>query len=111
MSASQDHQNQHILDALFATIETRRGDSPDASWTAKLLAAAPELPVKKLIEEAGEVSIEALKGDAPALTREAADLIYHLMVVMAASGVTAQDVWAELERRQGQSGLAEKASR
>ena len=111
MSASQEHLNQHILDALFATIEARRGDSPDASWTAKLLANAPELPVKKLIEEAGEVSIEAMKGDASALTREAADLIYHLMVVMAASGVTAQDVWAELERRQGQSGLAEKASR
>ena len=111
MSGSEDPKNLHILDALFATIEHRRGDSPDQSWTAKLLAAAPELPVKKLIEEAGEVSIEAIKGDAPALTREAADLIYHLLVVMAASGVKASDVWAELERRQGQSGLDEKASR
>ena len=111
MCGSEDPKNLHILDALFATIERRRGDSPDQSWTAKLLAAAPELPVKKLIEEAGEVSIEAIKGDAPALTREAADLIYHLLVVMAASGVKASDVWAELERRQGQSGLDEKASR
>lgn len=111
MSASQDHNNRHILDALFATIKARHGDSPDQSWTAKLLAAAPELPVKKLIEEAGEVSIEAIKGDAPALTKEAADLIYHLLVVMAATGVDAEDVWAELENRQGQSGLDEKASR
>lgn len=102
---------QHILDALFDVIEQRRGDDPASSWTAKLLASAPELPVKKLIEEAGEVSIEAMKKDKKALASESADLIYHLLVVLAASDVSIKDVWAELEKRQGQSGIAEKASR
>ena len=102
---------EHVLDRLFATINARRGESPDQSWTANLLANAPDLPVKKMNEEAGEVAIEAMKGDAEALTREAADLLYHLLVVMASTGVEAKDVWRELERREGQSGLAEKAQR
>ena len=102
---------EHVLDRLYATIKARSGDSPDQSWTAKLLANAPDLAVKKLNEEAGEVAIEAMKGDAEALTREAADLLYHLLVVMAATGVEADDVWRELERREGQSGLDEKAQR
>ena len=102
---------EHVLDRLYATIKARSGDSPDQSWTAKLLANTPDLPVKKLNEEAGEVAIEAMKGDAEALTREAADLLYHLLVVMAATGVEADDVWRELERREGQSGLDEKAQR
>ena len=110
MPTSAD-QNLHILDTLYAVILSRRGDDAAQSWTATLLADAPDLPVKKMIEEAGEVAIEAIKGDRDALTREAADLLYHLLVVMAASGVSASDVWAELERRQRQSGLAEKAGR
>ena len=100
-----------ILDQLYAVIEARRGDDEGVSWTAKLLANAPELPAKKLGEETAEVIIEALKGDANALTKEAADLIYHLLVVMAAAGVAPSDVWAELEQRTSQSGIAEKASR
>ncbi len=100
-----------ILDKLFDVIVSRKGSDPASSWTAKLLAAAPELPAKKLGEESAEAIIEAMKGDKAGLTKEAADVIYHLMVLMAASDVSMQDVWAELERRESQSGIAEKASR
>lgn len=100
-----------VLDQLFDTIMARRDAATDSSWTAKLLANAPELPARKLGEEVTETIIEAMKGDAPALTKEAADVIYHLLVLMAASGVTPKDVWAELDRRTAQSGLDEKASR
>lgn len=100
-----------ILDQLYAVITSRRGDDINQSWTARLLADAPERPAKKLGEEAVECVIEAMRGDNKALTSEAADVIYHLLVVLAAAGIEPKDVWAELDRRQGQSGLAEKASR
>ena len=100
-----------IIDDLYDLIQTRKGADADTSWTARLLAEAPGLPAKKLSEEAAECVIEAMRGDAPALTREAADLVYHLLVVLVAADVDIKAVWAELERRQGQSGLAEKASR
>ena len=100
-----------ILDDLYQTIENRREDDPDQSWTAKLLSEAPDLPARKLGEEAVECVIEAMRGDRSALTSEAADVIYHLLVVMAATGVKPNEVWAELERRQQQSGIAEKSSR
>lgn len=100
-----------IIDQLFEIITSRRGGDVKASWTAQLLAEAPALPAKKLIEEAGEAAIEALKGDSDALTKEAADVIYHLLVVMAAADISPKDVWAELERRFAASGLEEKARR
>jgi phosphoribosyl-ATP pyrophosphohydrolase len=100
-----------ILDKLYDVILSRKGADPEASWTAKLIDGAPELPAKKLGEESAELIIEALKGDGAALTKEAADVIYHLLVVMAVSDVTPEDVWRELERRELQSGIAEKASR
>ena len=100
-----------ILDELYAMIESRRDADPEQSWTAKLLAEAPDLPAAKLGEEAVECVIEAMRGDDKALTREAADLIYHLLVVLAAAGVSPADVWTELEKRQGQSGIAEKMNR
>ena len=86
-----------ILDELYAMIESRRDADPEQSWTAKLLADAPDLPARQLGEEAVECVIEAMRGDDKALTREAADLIYHLLVVLAAAGVSPADVWAELE--------------
>jgi len=101
----------HFLDRLYATIEERKSADPAESWTARLLAEAPALPARKLGEEATETIIEAMRGDTSALKREAADLIYHLMVVLAAAGVRPEDVWRELEQRQSQSGLAEKANR
>ena len=81
------------------------------SWTAKLFAGGQEKAAKKLGEEAVETVIAAIQGDAGRLVSESADLVYHLMVVLAVGGVPLADVMAELERRTGQSGIAEKAAR
>ncbi|WP_300016453.1 phosphoribosyl-ATP diphosphatase [uncultured Roseobacter sp.] len=99
------------LDDLFETIEARKSADPDSSWTAQLLAKGPEKCAEKFGEEAVEAIIEAVKGDKERLTSEAADVLYHLLVMLAASDVTLDEVLRELGRRQGQSGLAEKAAR
>jgi len=99
------------LDRLAATIEARKTADPDGSWTAKLLAKGPEKCAEKFGEEAVEAIVEAVKGDTAALTREAADVVYHLLVMLAARDVTLADVIAELERREGVSGIDEKAGR
>ena len=99
------------LQILAATIESRRGADPDSSWTAKLLAKGPEKCAEKFGEEAVEAIIEAVKGDRAKLTAEAADVLYHLLVMLAARDLTLQDVEAELARREGTSGIAEKAAR
>ncbi len=99
------------LSNLAQTIEARKSASPDSSWTAKLLAAGPEKAAEKFGEEAIEAIIEAVRGDKTKLTQEAADVIYHLLVMLAASGVQFQDVLDELDRRTAQSGIAEKAAR
>ena len=99
------------LERLAATIEARRDADPGTSWTAKLLAKGPEKAAGKFGEEAVEAIIEAVKGDAERLTAEAADVIYHLLVMCAARGVTLAAIEAELARREGRSGIAEKASR
>ncbi|HUF56038.1 MAG TPA: phosphoribosyl-ATP diphosphatase, partial [Thermohalobaculum sp.] len=77
----------------------------------RLLAAGPAKAAEKFGEEAVEAVIEAVRGDRERLTAEAADVLYHLMVMLAASGVTLDAVLAELERREGTSGVAEKAAR
>ena len=99
------------LDRLAATIESRRAADPSSSWTAQLLAKGPEKCAEKFGEEALEAIIEAVKGDRDRLTSEAADVIFHLLVMLAARDVTLADVETELERRAGTSGLVEKASR
>jgi len=99
------------LSRLAATIERRRGADPDGSWTAKLLSRGPEKCAEKFGEEAIEAVIEAVRGDPARLTAEAADVLYHLLVMCAARGVTLADIEAELTRREGQSGLDEKAAR
>jgi len=99
------------LDQLAATIAARKGADPDSSWTAKLLAKGPEKCAEKFGEEAIEAIIEAVKGDRARLTSEAADVLYHLLVMLAARDVTLADVQAELERRVSTSGLDEKAAR
>jgi len=99
------------LARLWATIETRRGSSPDTSYTAKLLSGGPASVARKLGEESLEAVIEAVKGDGAALTRESADLLYHLLVLWAAAGLSPDDVAAELTRREGTSGIEEKKSR
>lgn len=99
------------LTRLAATIEARKSADPSSSWTAKLLAKGPEKCAEKFGEEAVEAIIEAVKGDRARLTSEAADVIYHLLVMCAARDVTLADIEAELAARDGQSGLAEKAAR
>ena len=99
------------LATLAATITARKSAAPETSWTAKLLSQGPEACARKFGEEATEAIIEAIKGDRAALTREAADVLYHLLVLLTACDLTLQDVEAELTRREGTSGLAEKAAR
>lgn len=99
------------IERLAATIAARKDADPESSWTAKLLAKGPEKCAEKFGEEAVEAIIEAVKGDKARLTAEAADVLYHLLVMLAARDVTLADVEAELSRREHQSGLAEKAAR
>lgn len=99
------------LDDLAATIAARAGTDPGTSWTAKLLARGPEKAAEKFGEEAVEAVIEAVRGDRARLTAEAADVLYHLLVMLQSRQVPLADVMAELERRQGTSGLDEKAAR
>jgi phosphoribosyl-ATP pyrophosphohydrolase len=99
------------LTQLSRTIAARRDADPATSYVAKLHAGGPPLIARKLGEEAVETVIAALTGDAKDLTGEAADLIFHLLVLLDAKGVPFADVTAELERREGVSGIAEKAAR
>ena len=99
------------LQDLAATIEARKSADTDSSWTARLLAKGPEKCAEKFGEEAVEAIIEAVKGDRAALTSEAADALYHLLVMCAARDVSLADIEAELASRAAQSGLAEKAAR
>jgi phosphoribosyl-ATP pyrophosphohydrolase len=99
------------LERLAATIAARKGADPETSWTAKLLAKGPEKCAEKFGEEAVEAIIEAVKGDRARLTSEAADVLYHLLVMLASRDVTLAEVVAELDRRDGTSGLTEKAQR
>jgi phosphoribosyl-ATP pyrophosphohydrolase len=96
---------------LAARVAERASASPDESWTAKLIAAGPERCAKKFGEEAVEAVIAGAAGDKAGLTAEAADVLYHLLVLLHARGVALDDVMSELARRTGQSGLAEKAAR
>ncbi|MFD0980858.1 MULTISPECIES: phosphoribosyl-ATP diphosphatase [Tropicimonas] len=96
---------------LAETIEARKGADPESSWTAKLLAKGPEKCAEKFGEEAVEAIIEAVKGDRARLVSEAADSLYHLLVMCAARDVGLAEIEAELARREGRSGIEEKAAR
>jgi phosphoribosyl-ATP pyrophosphohydrolase len=100
-----------ILARLDATIAARVGADPGSSYTAKLLAGGPPLAAKKFGEEAIETALAAVQADPDAVAAESADLIYHWLVLLAATGVTLDAVAAKLEAREGMSGIAEKASR
>ncbi|OSP56446.1 phosphoribosyl-ATP diphosphatase [Pseudoruegeria sp. SK021] len=99
------------LTRLYDTIDARRAADPDSSWTAKLFAKGPDKCAEKFGEEAVEAIIAAVKNDRDELTNEAADVLYHLLVMLASRDVALSDVLAVLETRMGQSGIAEKASR
>ena len=99
------------LDTLEATIRARRTGDPDTSYVARLTGKGRAKIAQKLGEEATEAVIAAIQDDREELTKEAADVIFHLLVLLADAGVTLDDVRAELARREGASGLEEKASR
>src|SRR6476659_1280778 len=105
-----DHQLD-VLAALADEVAQRRTASPDSSYTAKLLSQGVEKCAKKFGEEAVELALAAVLRDKAHTTAEAADVLYHLLVLLVASGVPLSDVMAELARRQGVGGLVEKASR
>ena len=100
-----------VLDRLHAVILSRRDADPAVSHSARLLSRGTAKVAQKFGEEAVECLIEAVAGDRVALVGESADVLYHLMVMWAAAGVEPAEVWTELERREGISGIAEKAAR
>jgi phosphoribosyl-ATP pyrophosphohydrolase len=99
------------LNDLEALVADRAAASPETSYTAKLLAGGQGRAAKKLGEEAVEAAIAAVQGDRAGLVSEAADVLYHLLVVLRGGGIALDEVLAELERRTAQSGIAEKAAR
>ena len=103
--------NGSVLDSLYAIIESRRGADPETSHTAKLFHRGLDKVAQKLGEEAVETVIEATRGRKEGVVNESADLLYHLLVLWAASDVKPAEVWTALEGRKGISGIAEKASR
>lgn len=101
----------HVLDVLSETIESRRGGNSEKSYTAKLLSRGTRQVAKKFAEEAGEVVIDAVARDKSGLVGESADVLYHLLVLWADARIKPTQVWAELARREGVSGIAEKLAR
>ncbi len=99
------------LAELERIVAERADASPDESWTARLVRKGQPKAAQKLGEEAVETAIAAVLGDRDGVTAEAADLLYHLMVVLRIADVSLADVLAELERRTARSGLEEKAAR
>ncbi|MDH2919312.1 MAG: phosphoribosyl-ATP diphosphatase [Sideroxydans sp.] len=99
------------LQRLTKTLAARKTAAPDSSYVAKLFSKGEDAILKKVIEEAGEVLLASKEGDAQHLVYEVADLWFHSMVLLAHHGLSAQDVLNELARREGLSGIVEKASR
>lgn len=100
-----------ILQRLTETLEARKSAAADSSYVAKLLSKGEDAILKKVIEEAGEVLLASKDNDAAHLVYEVADLWFHSLVLLAHKGLTADDVLNELARREGVSGIAEKAAR
>lgn len=106
-----DKSDSGVLEGLFDVIKSRRGQSPDSSYTAKLMARGRGEIARKLGEEATETIVAALDETEAEVVTESADLLYHLLVLWAEMGIDPAEVWAELRRREGVSGIAEKNSR
>jgi len=100
-----------VVDRLWSVVMNRRGADPTTSHSARLLSRGTAKVAQKFGEEAVECLIEAVRGDRDAVIAESADVLYHLVVVWVSTGVAPEEVWAELMRREGVSGIAEKASR
>lgn len=99
------------LERLAATIAARKDADPKSSWTAKLLAKGPDKCAEKFGEEAVEAIIAAVRNDRAELIAESADVLFHLLVMLQSRNIEFSDVLAELERREGFSGIDEKAAR
>jgi phosphoribosyl-ATP pyrophosphohydrolase len=108
---STDKLDGRLLEQLFAVIESRKGGDTGGSYTARLLAKGRAKIAKKTGEEAVEVVVAALAEGREELAAESADLLYHLLVLWASCGIKPRDVWTQLAKREGISGLAEKAAR
>ena len=108
---SKDLNTDAVIDRLFETVASRKGGDAAESYTAKLFARGTDKIAQKLGEEAVETVIAAVTKDRDGMIGESADLIYHLLVLWADAGIRPEDVLAELVRREGTSGIAEKASR
>jgi phosphoribosyl-ATP pyrophosphohydrolase len=102
---------EHFIDRLFATIESRKGGDPDKSYVAKLHGKGLNKIAEKLGEEAIETIVAAVAKDKAETVAESADLLFHLMVLWSAKGITPEEVFAELARREGVSGIDEKKGR
>lgn len=103
--------SNEILQRLTETLEARKQAAPDSSYVAKLFSKGDDAILKKVIEEAGEVLLASKDGDQGHLVYEVADLWFHCMVLLSHKGLSANDVLNELARREGVSGIEEKASR
>ena len=101
----------NTLEKLNATLAERKGASPESSYTAKLLSQGPEKCAKKFGEEAFELAMAAVLDNKTNTANEAADVLYHLLVLLQSADVKLSDVMAVLEKREGTSGLGEKANR
>lgn len=106
-----DRLDGRLLEQLFGVIESRRGADAGTSYTAQLFAKGRAKIAKKTGEEAVEVVVAALAEGRQELAAESADLLYHLLVLWASAGIKPRDVWAQLAKREGVSGLTEKAAR
>lgn len=96
------------LERLHKSVLSLQKGDPQSSRTARLMRSGRSKIAKKMAEEAVEVVVDAMRGDRPAVVRESADLLYHLVVLWAEAGIRPQDVWAEMDRREQLFGLAEK---
>ena len=110
-SAKEPIASPQVLDRLHMVVLDRRTADPAHSHSARLLARGPAKVAQKFGEEAVECLIEAVAGNRAALIAESADVLYHLLVLWVSAGVVPADVWAELARREGVSGVAEKSQR
>ena len=100
-----------VVERLYSLIEGRKGGDPSTSYTASLLEQGSPQIARKVREEALEVVTAALTGENKNIVAESADLFYHLLVLWAQKGISPNEVWTELARREGTSGIKEKASR
>ena len=104
-------ESSNILERVYSVIESRKGEDPTSSYTARLLSQGTPEIARKVGEEAVETITAALAKENKYVVAESADLLFHLLVLWSERGITPEEVWAELIRREGTSGVEEKAAR